>query len=115
MRKRTLPAMLFAALFAIGLQQALAAEGSVRILQPAEGATLDAMEQNKLVYEVEPGPRGDHIHVYIDGKEVGILRERKGSYTLETLAPGRHELCIKVVNKAHTPVGIQKCVAVVAS
>ncbi|MBN9460656.1 MAG: hypothetical protein J0H00_05450 [Burkholderiales bacterium] len=89
-----------------------AAEGSVRILQPAEGATLDSMAQNRLVYEVDPGPQGDHIHVYVDDREVGILRQRKGNYALETLAPGRHELCVKVVNKAHTPIGLQKCVAV---
>jgi len=91
---------------------ALAAEPHVRIGSPADGATLDAMEQNRLAYEVEPGPRGDHVHVYVDGEEVGILRQLKGSYTLETLAPGERELCVKVVNKAHTPIGVQDCVKV---
>lgn len=69
------------------------------------------MEQNRLVYEVEPGPRGDHVHVYVDDKEVGILRQLKGSYALETLSPGRHTICVKVVNKAHTPIGVQDCVS----
>ncbi len=82
----------------------------VRITEPANGARLDAMEQNRLVFEVDPGTRGDHVHVYVDDKEVGILRQRKGSYALETLSPGRHTLCIKVVNKAHTPIGVQDCV-----
>ena len=48
----------------------------------------------------------------MDGKEVGILRKLKGSYTLETLSSGKRDLCVKVVNKAHVPVGIEKCVQV---
>jgi hypothetical protein len=88
-------------------------QGKVTITSPAAGATLDAMDENKLVYDVDPGPRGDHVHVYVDNKEVGILRRLKGSYTLETLSPGRRNLCVKVVNKAHVPIGIEQCVQVV--
>lgn len=88
----------------------LAAEPGVRIIEPADGAKLDAMQQHRLVYEVQPGPRGDHVHVYVDDKEVGILRQLKGSYTFETLAPGTRRICVKVVNKAHTPIGIEDCV-----
>lgn len=91
---------------------AVAAEGSVRIESPAEGAKLDAMDQTRLVYEVVPGPGGDHVHVYVDDKEVGILRQLKGSYTLGSLAAGPHAICIKVVNKAHAPIGLQGCVDV---
>jgi hypothetical protein len=88
------------------------AQGKVTITAPAQGATLDAMDENQLVYEVDPGPRGDHVHVYVDDKEVGILRKLKGSYTLETLSSGKRDICIKVVNKAHVPVGIEQCVQV---
>ncbi len=88
------------------------AEPGVHIQAPANGAKLDAMEQNRVVYKVDPGPRGDHVHLYVDGKEVAILREREGSYPLETLAPGAHELCVKIVNKGHTPIGLQDCVKV---
>jgi hypothetical protein len=88
------------------------AEGKVTITSPAAGATLDAMDENKLVYEVDPGPRGDHVHVYVDDKEVGILRQLKGSYTLETLSSGKRDICVKVVNKAHVPVGVEQCVQV---
>lgn len=100
---------LFAILFC---HAAVAAEGSVTITSPAEGATLDVMEQNKIDYEVVPGPDGDHVHLYVDGKEVAILRALKGSYTLESLSPGQHDLCVKVVNKNHTPIGVEKCIAV---
>jgi hypothetical protein len=98
-----------AALFATNL---MAADASVTITAPANGATLDAMEQNKIVYDVVPGPKGDHTHLYVDGKEVAILRQLKGSHTLASLAPGKHAICIKVVNKAHTPIGVEQCIDV---
>lgn len=94
---------------ATGLGQA---QGKVTITSPVTGATLDAMDENRLVYEVDPGPRGDHVHVYVDGKEVGILRSLKGSYLLEAMPSGKRDLCVKVVNKAHVPVGIEQCVQV---
>lgn len=87
-------------------------QGKVTIASPIDGSTLDALDENRMVYEVEPGPRGDHVHVYVDGKEVGILRKLKGSYLLESLTPGNRNLCIKVVNKAHVPIGIEQCVRV---
>jgi hypothetical protein len=88
------------------------AQGSVTIQSPADGATLDALDENRLVYDVAPGPRGDHVHVYIDGKEVGILRKLKGGYLLESMATGKRNICVKVVNKAHVPIGIEQCVNV---
>jgi hypothetical protein len=91
---------------------AWAQKGSVEILSPADGATLDSFDQNRIRYRVVPGPRGDHVHLYVDGKEAAILRELKGSHTLETLSPGPHELCIKVVNKAHVSLGVQRCINV---
>ncbi len=97
----------FLAMPSIGLGQ-----GKVLITVPADNAILDAMDENRLVYEVDPGPRGDHVHVYIDGKEVGILRKLKGSYLLEAMPSGKRDLCVKVVNKAHVPVGIEQCVQV---
>jgi hypothetical protein len=87
-------------------------QGKVLITAPLEGATLDAMAENRLVYDVDPGPKGDHIHVYIDDREAGILRKLKGSYLLESPPAGKHTICIKVVNKAHVPVGIEQCVHV---
>lgn len=87
-------------------------QGKVMITSPADGATLDALDENRLVYEVDPGPRGDHVHVYVDDKEVGILRKLKGSTLLEPTSPGKRNICVKVVNKAHVPVGIEQCVQV---
>lgn len=81
MKHLTLQAVTVLLTFVFGAP-VVAAEGSVKIHAPADGATLDAMEQNKLDYEVTPGPDGDHVHLYVDGAEVAILRQLKGSYTL---------------------------------
>ncbi|MDP2880896.1 MAG: hypothetical protein Q8N89_04860 [Azonexus sp.] len=86
--------------------------GSVTIVSPADNATLSAKAENKITYDVAPGPQGDHTHLYVNGKEVAILRQLKGSHALASLAPGAHEICIKVVNKNHTPIGIEKCIKV---
>ena len=103
----TLTLGLFLAFPATGL-----AQGKVLITSPADGAILDALDENHRVYEVVPGPRGDHLHVYADNQEIGILRKLKGSYLLESLSSGARNLCVKVVNKAHVPVGIEQCVKV---
>ena len=91
---------------------AFSAEASTKITSPADGAKLDAMAQNKMTYEVVPGPKGDHVHVYVDGKEQAVLRQLKGSYTFETMTGGAHDICIKIVNKGHTPIGVDKCIKV---
>ena len=92
---------------------AMAQEPSVMIDSPADGARLDAMTQARIAYRVVPGPQGDHTHLYVDDKEAAILRQLQGTHTLDTLAPGNHDICIKVVNKAHTPIGVEDCVKVV--
>lgn len=106
------PNPILLAAFALFASSAIAAEPSVTITTPADGARLDAMAQTKLVYEVEPGPKGDHTHLYVDGKEAAILRKLKGTHTLETMPAGNHDICIKVVNKGHTPIGVEKCIKV---
>ncbi|MCK9532187.1 MAG: large conductance mechanosensitive channel protein MscL [Gammaproteobacteria bacterium] len=92
------------------LAPSLAQDAFVRIDAPEEGAMLDAMEQHQLVYEVQPGPRGNHVHLYVNDDEVAILRELQGRHTLETLPPGTHDICVKVVNRGHVPIGVEDCV-----
>lgn len=90
----------------------LAAAGSVVISSPGQGAVLSASAENMIEYEIVPGPHGSHSHLYVDGKETAVLRQLKGSYRLPELSSGEHELCIKVVNRAHTPIGVEQCVNV---
>lgn len=89
-----------------------AQEATVNILEPADNAKLNATAKNKIVYDITPGAKGDHTHLYVDGKEIAVLRQLKGSHDLGSLAPGNRELCIKVVNKGHTPIGVEKCIKV---
>jgi len=99
-------------LIALFVQPVWADDAYARIKFPPDGAKLDAMTQNRIDYEVNPGPRGDHIHLYVDNREAVILRKLVGSHTLDAMAPGSHTLCIKVVNKAHVPIGVEQCVKV---
>lgn len=111
-----MPAITFFSAFVSGslllASASVAAEGSVTIESPKDGARLEATKQSQLVYEVMSVPSGSHVHVYVDDKEVGILRQLKGSYTLQPLSAGSRNVCVKVVNKAHTPIGLQQCVKV---
>ena len=91
---------------------ALAADGSVTISSPANGAKLGRTAQNKISYEIIPGPGGDHVHLYVDGKQTAVLHQMKDSSPLDPMAAGSHEICIKVVNKGHTPTGVQQCIKV---
>jgi len=102
----------FLSVFLLIGQAAVAEEASVTILSPADGATLDLMAENRVQYAVVPGPHGDHVHFYVNGDEVAVLRQLKGSYLLGSLPEGGHALCIKVVNKNHTPIGVEQCIKV---
>lgn len=107
---RTLKPLAVLLAFGCYVPFALADDASVAISSPADGAKLSRTAQTKVDYEVTPGPKGDHTHLYVDDKEVGVLRKLKGSHTLESLAPGKHEICIKIVSKGHTPIGVQQCI-----
>ncbi|MGH8626352.1 MAG: hypothetical protein ACREYC_14140 [Gammaproteobacteria bacterium] len=91
----------------------LSADAFVRILTPSEGATLTTKEPNTLSYEAVIGAtKGNHVHVYVDGKEVATLHHLKGNYSLKELTPGTREICVKVANKTHVPIGVDHCIRV---
>lgn len=103
---------LLAASLALAAWPVAAADASVRITSPADGASVDRVELVKLVFEADSGPNGDHVHIYADGKEVGIVRQLEGSFTFGELTPGPHTLCVKLVDKAYMPVGAGQCIKV---
>jgi hypothetical protein len=86
---------------------------SATITSPADGAKFKADQPITLSYEVAPGSKGDHLHVYVDGEEMAILRELEGNFVLEPLPRGSHELAIKIVNRAHEPIGVETTIKVV--
>lgn len=106
--------MLVFTLASITTSLALAADAKIDIVSPADGSRIEALVQHKLAYEVTLGGGGDHAHLYVDGKEANLLRQTKGSITLDPLAPGAHEICAKMVNKNHTPIGVERCIKVTA-
>lgn len=86
--------------------------GSVAITSPKDGATLSAMGENKMDYEIKLGSGDDHFHVWIDGERGGPIRDLKGSVTLPKMTPGKHAIIVKIVDKAHVPTGPEKSVFV---
>lgn len=92
----------------------LADDASVTISTPMDGAKVSASAPTKVSYEVVPGPKGDHVHLYVDNGEAKVIRELKGTTTVDTLKAGPHTICIKVVDKSHTPIGVEKCIKVTA-
>src|ERR1700756_3715223 len=74
---------------------AYSVDGSVTITSPAEGAKV-GLGGVKIDYDVAPGPKGDHVHVHVDGEEAGLVHQLKGSYTVDKLTAGKHTLCIRV-------------------
>lgn len=110
---RTLSMLVFV-FSSLAASPAMAAEAKIDLISPADGSRLDAKAPIKLSYEVTLGGGGDHVHLYVDGKEVTLLRQTKGSHMLDPLAPGMHEICAKMVNKNHTPIGVERCIKVTA-
>lgn len=88
---------------------AWAQAGSIKLSAPADGAQLDAAKPIQVAYEVVAGPKADHIHLYLDGKEMAVLREAMGTHPLAAPPAGAHEICIKAVTRAHVPTGLEQC------
>jgi len=86
--------------------------GSIMVMSPKDGATLSAMGENKMDYEIKLGAGDDHFHVWVDGEKSGPQRALMGAYTLPKMAPGKHAIIVKIVDKAHVPTGVEKSVFV---
>ena len=91
---------------------ALAKDASVSIASPMDGAQLLSSAKNKIDFTAEPGPKGDHVHITVDDGEPIVVRQLKGSYTFEKLEAGNRDICVKLMDKNHTPVGAEKCIKV---
>jgi hypothetical protein len=108
MNIRTLVGIVSAS-FVVG---AWAAEGhSIKILTPADGATLSAQEPNTLSYEIN-SHHGHHAHILVDGKLHANLHHMKGSHTFKGLTPGSHKICISMAHKSHASTGEEQCIQV---
>lgn len=88
------------------------ADPDLKILSPLDGAVFKEGESIPVKYAIKPWRGGDHSHIYVNHKEAGILRRKKATFTLSPLPAGEHSICLKVVNKAHAPIGQETCIKV---
>lgn len=93
---------------------AFAAEGKITISSPANDAMVSKDAKLELSYEAVPGPGGDHLHLYLDGKRIDVIRELKGTAEVGKLAAGKHHVCLTINTKGHEPTGVEACVDVTA-
>ncbi len=91
------------------------ADANVKITSPADGSKIKTGDPVNVVYSITPNPGGDHSHIYVNGKEAGILRKLNSSFSLDPLPVGTHTLCVKVVNKGHASIGQESCITVTAN
>ena len=110
MNNKILASILSAFLF--GSSMAFAASGKVTITSPADGAMVDSNSKIMMSYEAVPGPDGDHLHLYVDGKRVDVINQMKGTTEVSALPPGKHHICLTVNTKGHMPTGPEGCVDV---
>jgi len=92
--------------------QSLAAEGNIAIHSPANGAMVSAKDKVAVSYEAMLSSTGDHLHLYVDGERIDVLRQLKGSAELGALAPGKHKICLAENTKGHAATGLKSCVEV---
>lgn len=108
--------LLIACVAILGCAQAFAADGKITINSPADGDMVSAMDKGKVRvnYEAVLSPGGDHLHLYVDGERVDVLRQIKGETELDPLAVGKHHICLAENTKAHVPTGPETCIDVTA-
>jgi hypothetical protein len=103
-----LPAFLFVS------AAALADEGKVTFLAPVDGAVVNTKDKVTVFYEAELGPKGNHLHLYLDGHRVDVLRQTKGSADIDIKKAGKHEICLEIETSWHFSTDVRKCISVTA-
>ncbi len=82
----------------------------VTILSPKDG---DKVSPNFSVeYNVIASETGDHVHLDMDGGKPNVLKEMKGSFNFEGVAPGEHTVNIIENSSGHTPTGSKASIKV---
>ncbi len=89
-------------------------QGSITLLAPPDGAVVSISQPVTIKWEAVWGPDGNHLHVYLDDRRMDVVREAKGSDDIRILLPGKHQICLAIETRWHSPTGVQKCIAVTA-
>jgi hypothetical protein len=103
-------AAIFMALPAMAGEKAHA--GNVVITSPADGEAINGGTVDVVIELRDKGRRGDHVHLYIDGKLVKPLYGRRVVYTFNGLSRGRHTITVKIATKGHSVLDTEDSVTV---
>jgi hypothetical protein len=93
---------------------AAADSGSITVISPKDGAVLGA-GGNKLEYNVQLSPKGNHLHIYVDNQDPIISKSVSNcpcSVALPALAAGKHTIAVKEATAGHALTGVQSTVTV---
>ncbi len=86
--------------FAAG-QEGRAPGKAIVIKSPADGDVIRGTSVDVIFELRNKGARGDHVHLYLDGRLVKPLYGRKVVYTLNRLSHGSHSIVIRLATKRH--------------
>ncbi len=78
------------------------ADGEIAIKTPGDGEVVKSSTV-MVEMEIEKGTRGDHIHFYLDGENLGVVRVDK--YKLTDMAKGKHKVEARLASKGHAEIG----------
>ncbi|MBI3479914.1 MAG: hypothetical protein HY016_06105 [Nitrosomonadales bacterium] len=94
----------------VAASQVVAAEGSITITSPVNDAVLQSATENKLAFNVQLSPKGNHVHVYVDDQDPIVVRDVSHcpcSVALPKLSSGKHTIVVKEATAGHAPTGVQ--------
>ncbi len=95
-----------------GITRAEGESGEVTITSPDDGAAIKGSSVD-VVFELrDKVTRGNHVHLYLDGKLVKPLHGRKVSYTINGVSSGKHTITIKLATKSHQVLDVTDSVSV---
>jgi hypothetical protein len=112
--KTRIPLYALPALFFCSMAFADAPQGSIAILEPADGAVVSISEPVTIKWQAVWGPDGNHLHIYMDSRMMEIERMASGSDTIRILLRGKHQICLAIETGWHFPTGVRKCIEVTA-
>ena len=91
------------------------AAGSITIMSPANDAALQSGKGNKLEFNLQLSPNGNHVHIYVDDQQPIVYRDVSRcpcSVTLPQLTAGKHTIAVKEATTSHALTGVEGSVTV---
>jgi hypothetical protein len=77
-------------------------DGNVVITAPADGTVVHG-PIIELTLSVDKGPRGEHVHLYADGKFEAIVKGDR--YQFKGLPAGEHRIYVRLATRKHEELG----------